>query len=593
MKRYSIKVVGNSGMGLLTVGEIVMKSLKRMGFHISADREYPSLIKGGFSSSQIDFSTSRIRSLSTKVDILIALEKDNLLKYLPTVKKGGIVIHGYERHRLMPHLPILAKKQGIKLIYAPAREIAYKLGGNDLVTNMVLLGVLWRVCGFDIKFLNAEVEKEFANKPKFLEIDLKCIAAGYKEDDITVTPPSKEVPNINLKEQTSKKLDKSAESSAKTILIDGSEALSLGAIHAGVRVYYAYPMSPSSGILKYFAATSHDTKIVVKQAEDEITAVQMAIGSMYAGARALVATSGGGFDLMTESLSLAGIIENPLVIVIAQRPGPGTGLPTWTAQGDLNMAIHSGHGEFTRMVIGCSDQESSFELIQQALNYAEVFQIPVIVLTEKVVVEAKTTVKSFKQNTIPIKRGIVTDKQELEDIKSSDRYKITESGLSKRWLPGSSKTIFFANGDEHWESGEITEEADLAKQMYEKRIRKEKLIIKEMPDPIVHGSEKADISFVGWGSVKNAVLDAMEELKEEGIKVNYLHYDYLWPLKTEAADKFFKENKNLHLIENNYHGQLGQLIEDKTKNKFNGKFLKWDGRAFFFDEVVEYVKENL
>ncbi len=586
MNRYSIKVVGESGMGLLSVGEIIMKSLKRMGFYVNSDREYPSLIKGGNSCAQIDFGYKQIRSLQTKVDVLVALDRNNLIKYLPTVKKGGIVIHGYERHHLVKDLEKNANELDLTVVYLPARQIAYSLGGNEIVVNMVLIGVLWKICGFDLKYLEEQVKEQFSSKPKILEIDLKCIKAGFEPEEFEVRPQSKKLPSHEIEEPEW--------NPPKKLLIDGTAAIALGAIHAGVRTYYAYPMSPSSGILSYIAKTSHDTGIVVKQAEDEITAAQMTIGSMYAGTRALVSTSGGGFDLMTESLSLAGMIENPLVIIIAQRPGPATGLPTWTAQGDLNLAIYGGHGEFPRLVIGCSDPTSSFELIQHALNFAEKFQIPVIVLTEKVVVETKTMVDPFDQFTIPIERGLVTDKQELESLKSSDRYKVSSSGISKRWAPGTSPATFFANGDEHWESGELTEDAELAEKMISKRMAKEEKLIEAIPEPEIYGPESgADISFIGWGGVKNAVLDAIDVLEEEGVKVNYLHYEYLWPFKPEKVSSFVESNNKVCLIENNYHGQLGKIIEDKTGIIFHDSFLKWNGRPFFVDEVIEYIKRQI
>lgn len=231
----------------------------------------------------------------------------------------------------------------------------------------------------------------------------------------------------------------------------------MGAIHAGVRTYFAYPMSPSSSILGYFAKTAPKTGVVVRQVEDEISAIQMSLGSMYAGTRSMTATSGGGFDLMTETISLSGMTEVPCVVAIAQRPGPATGLPTWTAQGDLMLSIYAGHGEFARIVIGVSDPVSAFELTQHAFNLAEVYQVPVIILTEKLISENRQTILPFEQNTIPIQRGLVSDPAELAKLVPSDRYKITDSGVSKRWVPTHAETIFYCNGDEHHEDGTLDE----------------------------------------------------------------------------------------------------------------------------------------
>jgi 2-oxoglutarate ferredoxin oxidoreductase subunit alpha len=577
MERTSIKIAGQSGMGLLSSGHIISRALKDLGYYIVSEREFPSLIKGGSSNVQIDFSTKDIRSLTTKIDAVVVLDRSGLLEHIEQMKRGGVLIHGYERHHMIPALKEMAKKKGIKVLYLPARQIARSLGGSAVMVNMVLLGLLWRVLGLDVSELEDEVKRQFASKPKLLKIDLKCVEAGFKGYDL------KNIPQMKLKRNSTK---------PKKLLIDGTRAISLGAIHAGLRTYYAYPMSPSSGILTYIAATSHETGILVKQAEDEITAAQMMLGSMLTGSRAMTATSGGGFDLMTESVSLAGMNENPAVFVIGQRPGPATGLPTWTCQGDLNLALNAAHGEFPRAILGCSDPGSSFEMIQHAFNIAEEYQIPVMVLTSKTIYDTSQTVDYFKQKTIPIKRGLVKGKA-LENLKPSDRYKITESGISKRWIPGESPAPFYANGDEHWESGELNEEADKAKIMMEKRMRKLKTLEKNLPAPKVYGVKKdADISFVGWGSSKNAVLDVIKAQKEKGVNVNFLHYEFLWPLKDAPAKKFFKNNKNVHLIEGNYGGQLGKLIELKTQKKFKDKLLKYDGRPFFFDEVMAYASKK-
>lgn len=579
MERTIVKIAGESGMGLLSSGKIIARALKDLGFYMTVDREYPSLIKGGSSNVQIEFATHEIRALSSKADIVVALDRHGLTEQIPSIKRGGILIHGYERHELIPDLKAQAKKRNVKVLYLPARKIAKELGGSNLMVNMVLLGLLWKVLGFKKQELKDEVSIQFKSKPKLLKIDLECIDAGYEAKSI------KKIPSYTIKRN--KKVP-------KTILIDGTESLSLGAIHAGLRNYYMYPMSPISGVLTYLGKTSHETGIVVKQAEDEITAIQMTIGSMHAGSRSLVATSGGGFDLMTESVSMAAITETPLVLALGQRPGPATGLPTWTCQGDLNLAVYAAHGEFARAVLACSDQESSFELIQHAFNIAETYQIPVIVLTEKEVLEKYSTVTPFKQKTIPIKRGLVTEKAELEKLKPEDRFALTKSGISKRWLPGSSKTFYYANSDEHKPDGRITEEAKPVADMVEKRLRKEETLKKSLPKPTVHGAKKdADIAFIGWGSSKTVMLDTINLLKKENIAVSYLHYDYVWPIKEKPAQEFFKKNKDVHLIENNFRGQLGEHIEALTKESFKEKLLKYNGRPFYVDEVAAYIKKHI
>ncbi len=569
MSRVSLKIVGQSGAGLLSVGEIITRSLTQMGFDVVADREYPSLIKGGHSCFVIDFSTEDIFALCGDVDVMMAIDKQSMEAYHKDLRDGGILVHGYERQLGIKGILEELEGRGVKVACLPARETAISVGGNVLMQNIVLSGMLWKVLGLDYEYIKAEVERKFASKPKWLPLDLKCLEAGYEG-----------VEKMMDTETPSKKHNK--------ILIDGNHAIALGAVHCGVRAFYAYPMSPASSILTHLAEMANDTGMLVKQAEDEMTAVQMAIGSMYMGARSFTATSGGGFDLMTESISLAGIVENPLVIVVAQRPGPGTGLPTWTMQGDLNIAMYSAHGEFPRVVIGVSEPGDCFELIQHAFNLAEVYQTPVIVLTEKVIAESKITVDKFKEGSIKIDRGIV-EGGDLKNIKSSDRYSVSSNGVSKRWLPGSSDTYYFANGDEHWEMGELNEDADKAVQMQEKRMKKVALIEAVLPEPVIYGDENADISFIGWGSSKNVMSDVIMEAVKEGVKVNYLHYSYLMPFKSEACVKFFENNKKVCLIESNFTGQFGNVVEAATGKKFADRLLKYNGRPFFTKDVLKFI----
>lgn len=586
MKRTIIKIAGESGMGLVSVGMIIAKALKRMGFYLVMDREYPSLIKGGHSNLQIDFDDEPLHALSTTVDIVVALDRAGLEEYVKVVRKGGVLIHGYEKKDQLKDLETFAEERGVKLLYLPARQVAYSFGGNELMVNMVLLGMLWKTLGFPLSTLESFVQEQFADKPKLLEMDLECVRTGYvgefQDEKVNFPKFGVAVPK--------KKHD--------TILVDGNLAIALGAVHCGVRAYYVYPMSPSSSIFTHLANFSCETKMIIKQAEDEITAAQMAIGSMFMGTRALVATSGGGYDLMTETVSLAGMTETPLVIVLAQRPGPATGLPTWTAQADLDLAVYGGHGEFARIVLGCSDPVSCFELVQHAMNLAERYQTLVVILTEKVICETQVTVPHFEQKKIPIERGLVPEKK-LSEVVAADRFRITDSGVSKRWVPAGTETFYFGNGDEHREDGTLTEEADECRAMYAKRMRKLKTIEEALPEPEVFGAKKgAKISFVGWGSTKNVMMDVIKECDEKGIKVNYLHYEYLHPVKVKRLVRFLKENKNVCLIEGNYTGQLGELLKARLQDegvlkKFEKRFLKYDGRPFFVEEVCKFVKNNI
>ena len=568
MGRTRIKIVGQSGSGLLTAGELISKGLQNLGFHLCADREYPSLIKGGHSCYTINFSQTPVRSLSRDADILVAIDKHSMVAYFDTLKEKGAFVHGYEK---MTNIPDVLKKiedRNIDVVNLPSRQIAFENGGTVQMANIILTGMTWKVLGFEYEIIEKLVSAKFAKKPKILEVAKKCLRVSYEgvETRLIASLPTHK---------------------NETILLDGNHAVALGAVKAGMRFYVAYPMSPASSILTHIANLSAETGIVVKQAEDEITAAQMSLGAMFAGTRSMTATSGGGYDLMTETVSLAGIIENPLVIALAQRPGPATGLPTWTGQGDLNLAIHSSHGEFPRVVIACSDPNDCFANIQHAFNFAEQYQVPVILLTEKVVCESKMTVEPFNTN-IPIERGLASN---LEELKQEDRYKLTDSGLSQRWLPGSSETTFFANGDEHDETG-VLDESEKAGDMYAKRMRKMDLIRSHLPKPKIYGQEKdADISFVGWGSTKTVMQDIIAQYAAQGITVNFLHFEVVWPLEEEGLNTFIVHNENIHLIEGNYEGQLGAKVE-ALGQAFTGKLLKWNGRPFFVEDVSEYIEKQ-
>ncbi|NMC08837.1 hypothetical protein GYA44_00720 [Candidatus Microgenomates bacterium] len=355
----------------------------------------------------------------------------------------------------------------------------------------------------------------------------------------------------------------------------GNEALALGAITAGVRAYFAYPMTPATSIFKFIGETSKETGILVKQAENEITAIQMSLGSMYMGTRALTATSGGGFDLMIETISCSGISETPLVVILSQRAGAGTGLPTWSGAGDLTNAVKCGHGEFPKCVLAVSDIHSSYTLIQEAFNIAERYQIPVIVLTEKQISESLYTSDNFPA-PIHIERGLSDGKL---------RYNNSDDGISDRWIPSKNKKPYLSSSDEHREDGSSCDESNNAVTMLNKRMKKLRTLEKELPEPKYYGNTKAKEIFVGWGSVKNTMLDLIQKNKEIG----YLHYEYIFPLKTKTLEKLIEENsKNLILVENNKNGQLGGLIKEEIGYEFKNKILKYDGRALTVEDIIEY-----
>ncbi len=424
MKRVSLKIVGASGQGINSIGEILAKGLKRAGYCVFGCREYPSLIKGGHASYQLDCAAERIESTETTVDILVTLNHHGLELNLHELKPGGIVVHSTTGWKFSPKDLALFTERGIRVIYFPVDEILARLSAKPILGNVLIAAFVWAALGLPMDALKTLVGERFAKKKNLLEANMQCIEEGYGHTDAEHGKVSVRLPEPGV-EWTNH------------LLITGSQAMGLGAIHAGVRFYAGYPMTPSSPLLSFIAELQNKTGMVVKQAEDEITAAQMVSGAMHAGTRALTGTSGGGFDLMSETLSMNAIIENPSVFILAQRPGPATGLPTWTAQGDLLLAVHTAHGEFSRCVLSVSDAHDAFHLMPEAFDIAERYQLSVIVLTDKQIAEALYTQAPYDLAVAEIHVSHVTDPVELAKLRSGDRYRTdAPDGVSSRWLPG-------------------------------------------------------------------------------------------------------------------------------------------------------------
>ena len=488
MPRTSIKIVGASGQGINSIGAIVAKGLKRSGYFVFGYREYPSLIKGGHASYQLDVFDERLRSTETKVNILVALNHHGLELNMEDLKEGGIVLHVTPDWRFPEHHQKLIRERGLRVIYFPADEIRARLGAKPVLSNVLLTASLWSIFGLDVQALKSLVMEKFAGKMDLAEMNSRCVDEGYafidsEQGKISVSLPPQH-PEIS-----------------GHLLVTGSQAMGLGAIHAGVRLFAGYPMTPASPLMTFIADLENKTHMVVKQAEDEITAAQIASGAMYMGTRALTATSGGGFDLMSETFSLNAMIENPMVFVLAQRPGPSTGLPTWTSQDSLLQAVNPTHGEFAHCVIGVRNSQDAFDLMPVAYNLAEHYQIGVIVLTEKQIAEALYTQAPYDPNKAEIDRGrLVTNSANFRTLKSSDRYDPNaEDGISLRWLPGSDAVTYCAQSDEHDANGNVDETGSCRKLQMEKRMRKLDKLSADLPDP--------DLSFTGDGGAGTAWID--------------------------------------------------------------------------------------
>lgn len=591
MKRTSIKIVGASGQGIDSTGEILARALKRSGYCVFGYREYPSLIKGGHASYQLDIAATLIQSTETSVDALITLNHHGLETNLTDIKAGGMVLHSTPHWKFGQKEQEQIQKHGLTVLELPIEQTLQKLEAKPILSNVLLAAFMWAALKQDQEVLKVMVKERFAKKKDLLDLNMRCIEAGMAMHG------EMKAPHITLPKPKS--------AWKKQLLITGSKAMGLGAIHAGMRVYAGYPMTPSSPLLTYIASVQNEMGLTLKQAEDEITAAQMASGAMFAGTRALTATSGGGFDLMSETVSLNAIIENPTVFVLAQRPGPATGLPTWTGQGDLLMAVNTAHGEFARSVVAVSDSADAFSLMGDAFNIAEEFQISVIVLTDKQIAEALYTQVPYDMKVGTISRGkLITKQSDLAKCTSGDRYDPNaEDGISPRWLPGSEAATFAAQGDEHSGDGTVDESSENAHAQMRKRMRKLEALRSKTPEPLltVRGALETendiplDVLLVGWGSTKSVVLDALSELENDkkfSHRIGYLHYTHLWPLKTSRITALASKAKRIVLVEGNYAGQLGVLLRQECGLEIREKILKYDGRPFFVDELKRAIEEQ-
>ncbi len=565
---FSFKIGGPAGYGIKSLGEIFAKAFLQKGYYTFYYSEYPSLIRGGHNTVQVDVSSRKIQSVSAHIDLLVAL--DNLTLEMDTqyLRKGGFLI--YEEQIGAAQLNF-SKEHSFAVPFTKLAEQS----GSLLTRNTVALGASLALLGETLDKAKSVICETFSDTAVQKE-NLAALTAGY---DYFQEHFSQQKAYFSLKPALK---DRSYR------LITGNETIAMGALVGGCNFFCAYPMTPSTSIFHYLEAHQKKADIVAHQAEDEISVINTALGASFAGARVMVATSGGGFALMNEGLSLSGMAEIPLVIIEVMRPAPATGLPTWSEQGDLNFALGAGHGDFPKAILAPGDPEEAYQLIQHALNLAEKYQLPVIVLSDKFLGESKYPVSkdTLEKLNLPIERGKIA-----EEIKGDyKRYQDTPEGISLRALPGTKGGEHTANSDEHDEKGFSVEGYDTARVLQmEKRQRKMKLLSQEIPAPQVYGPEKADLTIVSWGANKGPILDALEEVKGDPKfkkEINYIHFNYIYPLPKKTLP-LLKEARNFLLIENNQSAQFGKYLRQETGLLIKDKLLKYDGKPFSKEEILK------
>jgi 2-oxoglutarate/2-oxoacid ferredoxin oxidoreductase subunit alpha len=563
-------VGGEAGQGVQSVGFILAKALARGGYYVFADQDYESRVRGGHNFLRVRVNDSEVGAISEKVDILLALNQETIELHHRKLVRGGVTVFDGEK--------IKDIKSDGAFFSVPLENLAEEKAGAGLMGNTVALGAALGLVHYDLATL-AKVLREHFGTGETGEGNVKAAAAGY------------EYAVNNFKGEFKQSL--SPLSDKKRMLINGNEAIALGAIAAGCTFIAAYPMTPATSIMEYLASKSDEFGLVVVQPEDEISAINMIIGAAFAGTRAMTATSGGGFCLMVEGLGLAGMTETPIVVVIGQRPGPAIGLPTRTEQGELLFALHASHGEFPRAVLAPATIEDAFWLTVKAFNLAERYQLPVILLTDQHLASSYSTIDKFDLSKVSIDRGLLLTKEEIVKLGEYKRHQVTPSGISPRALPLEENALVVTDSDEHDEEGHLIEDADIRTQMMLKRLRKLDALRDEIQRPRIYGPQKAEIALIGWGSTYGALKEAVDILQGDGLDVNLLHLNELWPFPFEAVTDALDGVRKSFVVENNATGQLARLIRAETGRKATGSILKFDGRPLTPTLIVSELKKEV
>ena len=565
---FTLTIGGQAGQGIKAAGLLLAKVATRLGKHVYTYSEYPSLIKGGHNLTQVSISGKEVTAPRKSSEFWIALDQNTLNVHLADFKDGcGIIFDEGKNYGLAK----INKKAN--LLPVPLSKLSKDAGGSAIMSNTVALGAAIAMLGADLQVFKGLLSDEFGQKgEEMVRINQLAAEKGYA---------------YALEHFASRK--KIVLSKEKVIelkmVANANDTVALGAIAAGLQFAAIYPMSPISNILHVLAANQEKFGYIYKQPEDEISAINMAIGASFAGARSMTATSGGGFSLMVEGLGLAAMMETPIVIIDGMRPGPATGLPTWSGQGDLRFALHSHQGDFPRIVLAAGDPQEAFYLTMQAFNLADKHQTPVIVLVDKNICEHDQSMPVFDIKNYEIDRGKFTAKKEA----GFERYKLSADGISLRSVPGSGN-FFIANSYEHTVMGHDSEESEDINNQMRKRMAKLATCAKnEDTSPKLYGPQDAEITIVSWGSNKGSILQTLKDFPN----VNFLHIVWMSPFPSEAVRKILEKSRHIVNIECNYSAALGGLIKENTGIEITDNLLKYDGRPIFPEEISEKLKSIL
>lgn len=574
----SVMIAGNAGDGVLFTGNVLGMILKRHGWDVATYRDFPSNIRGEPTNYTIRASLKKNHGRADCLDVLMAFDCKAISRHIHSMRKGGIVLCEGEARDLIK----ASDRSGKTFHEFPMRHLARENFGKEIFKNTIALGALCNILDLRISVIEQIINDIFLKKKgeEVVQKNIQSVHLGCQKAK-EIIPEKERRPLIKKPDQD-------------RLFISGDEAIGFGALAAGCRFFAAYPICPASEIWQWLAVHFPRFSGLVVQTEDELAAMNMALGAAYGGVRAMTSTSGPGASLMMEGFSLAGMAEIPVVVVHVQRVGPSTGMPTKTEQGDINQWIFGSHGDFPRIVLSPGTIKECYEFTRKAFNLAEKYQCPVILLTELDYGQNYQTVKKFDLGKVSIDRGKLLTPGELRQIKDYKRYAFTPDGISPRSLPGMKNGLHMVESNEHDEKGYRNEEPKNRIEMMEKRMRKLRGFAKDLIQPKVWGDARADVGIIGCGSTFGPVQEALLQLEASGILAKHLQLRTLWPFPRKKTQQFLERSKVVFVVENNISGQLETLIKSQVDIRAPMRnVLKYSSQAFRPIEIYTEIRKAL
>jgi 2-oxoglutarate/2-oxoacid ferredoxin oxidoreductase subunit alpha len=591
--QLAIGIGGAAGQGIATPGDILARIFARRGLHLKSYSAYQSIVRGGHILLTLRTSDEPVLSTGDTFDLLITLNQDTTDRHLHLMQAGSVVL--YNADKIQPGLAA----DGVQLCPFSVKELAPTAKG-DLVQNTIALAAALSLVGVDFETLEEILTLQFGKKGQAaIDENVGVARAGYEYAAGHFAPFPFKLPRL----------------ATPLAFVDGNSALAMGGAAAGVRFYCAYPMSPSTGVLHWMARHAQQLGIMVRQVEDELGVINMAIGAAHTGCRAMCATSGGGFALMTEALGAAAMMEVPVVCIDVQRAGPATGVPTKTEQGDLWQVLGAGQGDYPRVIVAPTTIPDCFNTVPELFNLVDRFQCPGIILSDLVLSEGRSSVDPAELDfNVRIDRGELigangsnghssaapngANGHSADGLEGYKRYLFTDSGVSPRALPGTPGYVHVVATDEHDEEGGLISDEftnpHKRQAMHEKRMRKMGHILSLIPSPELFGQADADVTLVGWGSTQGVIREAMQKLQaEHNVIANNLQIKWIVPLHADAILEQLSKSKRVIIVENNYSGQFARYLRSETSFEADGHIRKYDGEPFLPHHVVEGVKAVL